>query len=59
MFSRYIETIMVKTVDLKMDRGVVRMLNMKDIKSVKKKLMEQSDTYTDTHTQKLNFKDNL
>lgn len=50
---------MVKTVDLKMDRGVVRMLNMKDIKSVKKKLMEQSDTYTDTHTQKLNFKDNL
>lgn len=59
MFSRYIETIMVKTVDLKMDRVVVRMLNMKDIKSVKKKLMEQSDTYTDTHTQKLNFKDNL
>lgn len=41
---------MVKTVDLKMDRVVVRMLNTKDIKSVKKKLMEQSDTYTDTYT---------
>lgn len=29
---------MVKAVDLKMDRVVVRMLNMKDIKSVKKKV---------------------
>lgn len=29
---------MVKAVDLKMDRVVVRMLNTKDIKSVKKKV---------------------